>query len=154
LLTTLLAVTSLIVFSGCAQSAPVADPGSGSQAWGDQFASCMAAKGWKVKVDSDGGVEGEYTDAQTSAFERDQDTCYNKTSSSKRAPTEQDFKKAYASRVKTRACIVAHGHDLPQAPSYQTFRDGSGQWNPYLDLTDVAYSDLQDLMKACPQEIF
>lgn len=65
---------------------------------------------------------------------------------------------AYARMIEVRACIVAHGWELPEPPSAQTWKDASLEeaWNPYQVLIGpgaqkIAAAELFALADACPQ---
>ena len=65
----------------------------------------------------------------------------------------------YQRMLDTRSCIVAHGFEVPEAPSAQTWKDSdvATAWNPYGVLFDgpsgqpISMHDLSALMDACPQ---
>jgi hypothetical protein len=66
---------------------------------------------------------------------------------------------AYDRLVELRACIVAHGYEVPEPPSEETWKDSSpnAAWNPYEATfrgpsgTRVSQDELRRLMEACPQ---
>jgi hypothetical protein len=62
---------------------------------------------------------------------------------------------AYQKMLDTRACIVAHGYEVPDPPSAETWKDSPmfDAWNPYQFLTSSAVpdSELFALDIACPQ---
>ena len=67
---------------------------------------------------------------------------------------------AYGRMLELRACIIAHGYGLPEAPSAETWKDSSPvyeAWNPYWALigpdasVSLKQADLFALEEACPQ---
>jgi len=76
-------------------------------------------------------------------------------------PAYQDNKTldaaAYERMLDTRACIVAHGFAVSEAPSLEVWMDSdvSSAWNPYgnlaTPLSKIPPSDLAALDQACPQ---
>lgn len=66
---------------------------------------------------------------------------------------------AYARMLDVRACLVAQGHEIPEAPSEESWIEQASSdvpWNPYLVLTEpgattISDEDLAALMEACPQ---
>jgi len=64
---------------------------------------------------------------------------------------------AYGRMIDTRDCIVAHGFEVPEPPSAETWKDSDWQsaWNPYDDLVvgqnALAQDKLFALAQACPQ---
>ncbi len=67
-------------------------------------------------------------------------------------PTSDD----YARMLEVRACIVAHGHELPEPPSVEVWLESQFPWNPWEVLTGQGGglspdADVSALMQACPQ---
>ncbi len=66
---------------------------------------------------------------------------------------------SYQRLLELRACIAAHGYDVPEAPSAETWKDSepSTAWNPYSAMfagtsgTPISQDELRSLMAACPQ---
>ncbi len=64
---------------------------------------------------------------------------------------------AYQRMLDTRACIVAHGFDVSEPPTFDTWKDSDWQsaWNPYAELVNATNSLAKDklfaLANACPQ---
>ncbi|MFN3867246.1 MAG: hypothetical protein ACK4MD_11130 [Demequina sp.] len=65
---------------------------------------------------------------------------------------------AYARLLDTRECIVAHGYEIPEPPSAETWKDSSlyDAWNPYAvlvgkDALPITDDELSALNDACPQ---
>ncbi len=66
---------------------------------------------------------------------------------------------AYGRLLDTRACIIAHGYDVPEPPSFATWRDSGLQWawNPYTAVfggssgASATDEELRALDIACPQ---
>lgn len=139
----------LVPLAACAADSTPADTLVGAS-WADRFAACMNERGWNVTVSEDGGVEGEYTDEQADRFTEDRDEC-NAFAGTNEELSPAEYEEAYAALLDNRDCIIAQGYDLPQPPSYQAWRDMNAAWNPFVDLPpDLATSDLQALVEACP----
>lgn len=66
---------------------------------------------------------------------------------------------SYQRVLEVRECIVAHGHEAPEPPSLQTWKDSSpmSAWNPYVEMfggpdgASITQEDLRSLLTACPQ---
>lgn len=66
---------------------------------------------------------------------------------------------AYQRMLDLRRCIVAHGYDVAEPPSEQTWQDADpgSAWNPYTAAfgggsgEQVSQDELRSLMTACPQ---
>jgi len=64
---------------------------------------------------------------------------------------------AYGRMLDTRACIIAHGYDVPEAPSLETWMDSDPwyeAWNPYTYLqpgSKITQDEVDALDQACPQ---
>lgn len=64
----------------------------------------------------------------------------------------------YQRVIESRECIVAHGYDVPEPPSAETWKDSDPNlaWTPYLAMFDgsgptIPQDELRSLMDACPQ---
>ncbi|ACZ30612.1 hypothetical protein Xcel_1584 [Xylanimonas cellulosilytica DSM 15894] len=69
---------------------------------------------------------------------------------------EQHGPEDYERMLDVRACIVAHGHDLPEPPSMDVWLETEFPWNPWDVLTGQGGGlspddDVSALMRACPQ---
>lgn len=61
--------------------------------------------------------------------------------------------------VETRACMIAHGYDAPEPPSFETWKDSGLRWawNPYMAVfggssgASISKNDMMALDAACPQ---
>jgi hypothetical protein len=64
---------------------------------------------------------------------------------------------SYQRVLELRECIIAHGYEVPEAPSEDTWKDSAPYlaWNPYVAMFDgsplMAQDELRSLMEACPQ---
>lgn len=66
---------------------------------------------------------------------------------------------SYQRVLEVRECILAHGHDAPEPPSLQTWKDSSpmSAWNPYVEMfggpdgASITQKELRSLLTACPQ---
>ena len=113
----------------------------------------MADEGWTTTIEADGGVVGEYSDAQASAFLAASDRCSEKNATKPREATEADFEAIYPALLELRDCIIGEGYPLPSAPSYQVFRDGGGGWSPYLDIAPIPNDEMEVLQGVCLQPV-
>lgn len=67
---------------------------------------------------------------------------------------------SYQRMLDVRACIIAHGYDVPEPPTAEAWKDSSpseSAWNPYeatfgrASGVSVSFSEVRSLMDACPQ---
>ncbi len=66
---------------------------------------------------------------------------------------------AYGRMLDTRECMIAHGYDVPEPPSFATWKDSGLQWawNPYSAVfggpsgASISNDDMMVLDRACPQ---
>jgi hypothetical protein len=142
-----LAATALVALTACAP-----DPGPVSEgpksSWATEFSACMSERGWTVSIESDGGVVGEYPESQRAIYELDTAECSNAAGADV-VPTEAQFEAGYKALLANRECIVGEGYDLPEAPTYQAWREIDGKWNPFLDLPEITGEQLDALIAVC-----
>ncbi len=43
-------------------------------------------------------------------------------------PLDED---AHQRMLDSRSCLIAHGHEVPQAPPFEVWVEGLGEWNPH-----------------------
>lgn len=117
--------------------------------WADTFSACMTQAGWSVSIRSDGGVESEYPESQRAVYEAQASLCADQAGSGA-IPTEEEFGLGYEGLLDDHQCIVNEGYTLPQPPSYQSWREMDGLWNPFMDVPlDLTEDQLQALIDRC-----
>jgi len=66
---------------------------------------------------------------------------------------------AYGRLLDIVTCIEAHGHEAPEPPSFDSWRDARGRWNPFQEMFGGAGAQAVEpkerarLLDACPQHI-
>lgn len=93
-----------------------------SLAW---TAACLQELGWDVSLDGD-SIRGGSTEAQYDVYIRDIEEC-----TAKGAPnvpqsmewTPELARIEYDAQVRYRECLIEHGVDAPELPSYQQYED-------------------------------
>lgn len=64
---------------------------------------------------------------------------------------------AYQRMLEARECIIAHGYEVPEPPSAETWKDSAlaFAWNPYRELASgvstISADDVYAVEQACPQ---
>jgi hypothetical protein len=66
---------------------------------------------------------------------------------------------SYERMLDLRTCILAHGYEVPEPPSVETWKDSDleSAWNPYTEVFDgpagasISQDELRSLNEACPQ---
>ena len=74
---------AVLCLTACSPAAD--DPADGPDSeWATAFSSCMTARGWHVEVEWDGGVTGEFAEADRDRYRFDTDECSTDKSSGDR----------------------------------------------------------------------
>lgn len=122
-------------------------------------AECLQQDGWDVTIDDRIGLvsyESNTTVDQESAFSSAETACREKFPYREITPadwSDQDWRDVYDSDLTTADCLRREGHSVPDAPSFDTYReqyDDPDGWSPYKEIT-VGQSEWERLNMACPQ---
>jgi hypothetical protein len=150
------AALSLLALTGCStQPAPresikPTDHASAMQA----LAQCMNGRGWQVTASADSIASGSIPTDQQDRYAADLEDCNAGIFPDRTKYTDDQWTAAYELANKTADCLEGQGETIAERPSLQTFVDGQGQWNPYMDLYDAGQlnpSKLAKLEKKCPE---
>ena len=63
-----------LTMAGCSAPSDPSVNGPDSE-WAAAFSSCMTARGWHVEIERDGGVTGEFAEADRDRYRFDTDEC-------------------------------------------------------------------------------
>ncbi|MBB4139567.1 hypothetical protein [Microbacterium invictum] len=122
-------------------------------------AACLQELGWDVALDGD-SIRGGSTEAQHDVYVRDIEEC-----AAKGAPnvpqsmewTPELARIEYDAQVRYRECLIEHGVDAPELPSYQQYEDDMLVRGDVYDTSDAAglsYDSELRLTCADPFETF
>lgn len=169
----------LFVISGCAQEAPQAaradyvEPAwmttvrQANEEYQQGMMDCLTSQGVSAVQQMSGSVAtyvllDEDGNAQPGAIEL-RDRVYEECLAEHSAPEHlsNPFDSVeYQRAIEVRACLIAQGYDLPEAPSEQAWIElmkGGGYWSPYNDIHEAkgfeGTSDAErlELTSKCPQ---
>ncbi|WP_123741033.1 MULTISPECIES: hypothetical protein [unclassified Rathayibacter] len=124
------------------------------------IADCMVSAGFpETKADPDGGLNyGSFPTEQTQTHDIALFVCraqYPRDPRFDTAPTEAQYEYLYHYYAyDLTECLESHGIDVPEAPTYETFRDtiNSGEaWNPYLSYEPTGNTQWLAVNTDCPQ---
>lgn len=90
----------------------------------ERVGACLLERGWDVTVES-GSLHVNHGD-QYDAFIRDTEECGEIVAPNQPPPpalTPELARDEYDAQVRYRDCLIAHGIDAPELPSYQQFED-------------------------------
>jgi hypothetical protein len=120
-------------------------------------AACMTKQGFPTSVTADGGTYGFVPQGQDEAHQVAALVCMIKfpLAAKYQAPlSDAQYKKLYNYQTsKLTDCLKAHGFDVPQPPSFQTFKDTYGNantWSPYANV-NVSGDKWTQINQQCPQ---
>ncbi len=160
----LLAMTvAALMLTGCGSptqpAAPTPSPPQPLSAspLGDLLYLCLRDLGWDVTIDPDGGV---LADSRTIPIEQkpllDEDTakCFAEIDAVK-VIDDVEKERLYNAELLTRQCLIERGHEIPPAPTLQTYIDTYdttlwAAWS-YLDLRNMDENAYRQLSESCPQ---
>ncbi len=142
------------VITGCTASEPVTQQGAvlPPAQLARHVQQCMSARGWEVKVEEDGSVGGFIPNGQEDQYDEAKNACFDEV----RSPSfdeypEADRRRVYDAFLVTRTCLIDQGYPLDDPPSYQSWTESKGQWNPYNQLPETMTAGEQvRLEAACP----
>lgn len=132
----LIAFVTALAFclSGCQSRVSVIDSAAVSPQpkAAEKLAACMTEKGWDVVAGFDNSVSprdvarGIPTD-QALQYQSDMTDCSNDLGYSEaHTPTEAQLTNLYNSEITERECLLELGYQLPELPSFETYRDSYG----------------------------
>ncbi|QKJ19926.1 hypothetical protein [Microbacterium hominis] len=87
--------------------------------------ACLLERGWDVTIQGD-SVHGRNMGEQYDAYIRDTEECSELVAPNQPEPPEltpELAREEYDAQVLYRACLLEHGVDAPELPSYQQFED-------------------------------
>lgn len=110
--------------------------------------TCLADRGWDVRLDAEGAIFANYPPEQEDAFEADNTACLKKAGVDPDAAiTDEQFEISYRWYQEIEECLRVHGWDTPERPSEERFRD-SYETDPWIPWEFV--DDLERARADCP----
>lgn len=109
----------------------------------ERVGNCMKDRGWDVTVDvREGSMEfpNGYHEDQAEAVERDREACFDQFGDDNVPLSEmsdEQWRDEYDTAVAVSECMVEHGHNVAEPPSFEVFKEGvlsgTSDWDPRAD---------------------
>ncbi len=145
------------VTSPASSSAPSPPDPLSKSPLGDLLYLCLRDHGWDVTIDWDGGVLADSRTIpieQKPLYEEDADECMAEIDAMQ-VLDDDEKERLHDAEVRTRECLLDHGHEIPPAPTLQTYVETYNTmlwaaWS-YVDLRNMDEDTYRQLNESCPQ---